>query len=329
MGEGGFPKMPEIRLPKLNARLILLIILGIVVLIGLFTSFYTVGPDEKAVILRLGKFIGIADQGLHFKLPLFIDNVTNVKTTFVYKQEFGFRTSKADVQSEFVTTGEELEREKLSLTGDLNVVAVEWVMQYTVNNPYKYLFKVRDIDGTLRVVSEAAIKEVLGDYTIDEVITSERVNIASQAKTKTQEILDSYDTGITVEDVTLRNVNPPTPEVQDAFEAVNRAEQNRDELIKKAEKEYFATIPKEEGLKQQRIDRALGTKQSRINVANGEATQFNTILEEYKTSPDVSRQRLYLEAWTEILPKLGRKIIVDGDLRGLVQLLNLQERGGQ
>jgi membrane protease subunit HflK len=333
MGESGFPRMPDIQFPKINARIILMIIAGILVLVGVFTSFYTVGPDEVAVIQRFGAYIGTADHGLHFKIPFFIDNVTNVKTTFVYKQEFGFRTVKADVESEFVTEKPELEPERLSLTGDLNVVALEWAMQYTVKDPYNYLFKVRNMESTIRSVSEAAIKEVIGDYTIDEIITTERENIASKAMFKTQEILDSYESGIDVAAVNLINVNPPTKEVQDAFEAVNRAEQQRDELIKRAEKEYFDTIPVERGRKQQMIDRAEGQKQALINVATGETSQFNKVLEQYRlyTDKNVEKRRLYLEAWYEILPKLGRKIIVDGDLRGLIQLLNLQEtlnRGG-
>jgi membrane protease subunit HflK len=325
MGGGGYPNFPDIRLPKLNPQLIMLAVIGVVILVGLATSFYTVAPDEVGVIQRFGKFIGTADQGLHFKLPFFIDNVTNVKTTFVYKQEFGFRTARAGVQSEFVTTGEALEAERLSLTGELNVVAVEWVMQYTIADAYKYLFKVRDPEGTIRAASETAIKEVLGDFTVDEVITTAREEVAAKAKLSTQDLLDNYEIGVNVVDVKLRNVNPPTREVQDAFEEVNRAEQRRDELINNAEAEYNATIPRARGLAQQRIEQAMGTKQARINVAQGEADQFELIRREFNKAREITRQRLYLEAWGDILPKLGKKIIVDGDLKGLMQLLNLQE----
>jgi membrane protease subunit HflK len=325
MGGSGYPNFPDIRLPKLNPQIILLAVAGIVVLIALATSVFTVAPDEVGVIQRFGKYLGTADQGLHFKLPFFIDNVTNVKTTFVYKQEFGFRTARAGVQSEFVTTGEALETERLSLTGDLNVVAVEWVMQYTIADAYNYLFKVRDPEGTIRAASETVIKEVLGDYTVDEVITTAREEVAAKAKVETQKLLDNYEMGINVVDLKLRNVNPPTREVQDAFEEVNRAEQRRDELINNAEAEYNATIPRARGQAQQRIEQAIGAKQARINVALGDASQFEQIRIEYNKAREVTRQRLYLEAWNEILPKLGRKIIIDGDLRGLIQLLNLQE----
>lgn len=326
MGTGGGYNIPEIRLPKINARIVILVIIALIILFGAFTSFFTVAPDEVGVIQRFGKYIGTVDQGLHFKIPFFVDNVTNVKTTFVYKQEFGFRTARAGVQSEFITTGEVLEAERLSLTGDLNVVVVEWVMQYTIADPYKYLFRVRDVDGTIRAVSETSVKEVLGDFTVDEVITTEREEVAAKAKIKTQQLLDNYETGINVVDVKLRNVNPPTREVQDAFEAVNRAEQRREELIKKAEAEYNATIPRERGFAQQKIEQALGQREYRINVAQGEAEQFNLIRAQYSRAPQVTRQRLYLETWSEILPKMGRKIIVDSDLEGLVQLLNLQDR---
>jgi len=325
MGGGGYPNFPQFRMPNINPQLILLVVVGLVILVGLFTSFYTVAADEVGVIQRLGKYIGTSDQGLHFKIPFFIDNVTNVKTTFVYKQEFGFRTAKAGVQSEFVTTGEVLESERLSLTGDLNVVAVEWVMQYNILDAYKYLFKVRDTEGTIRAASETAIKEVLGDFTVDEVITTAREEVASKAKRKTQQLLDNYEIGVNVVDVKLRNVNPPTPAVQDAFEEVNRAEQRRDELINNAEAEYNATIPRARGLAQQRIEQAEGAKRARINVALGEADQFMKILQAYNKAPEVTRQRLYLETWNEILPKFGRKIIVDGSLKSLIQLLNLQD----
>ena len=325
MGGGAYPNFPQIRMPQINPQIVILAVIGIVILLGLLTSFYTVAPDEVGVIQRLGAYIGTADQGLHFKLPFFIDNVTNVKTTFVYKQEFGFRTARAGVQSEFVTTGEGLESERLSLTGDLNVVAVEWVMQYTIVDAYKYLFKVWEPEGTIRATSETAVKEVLGDYTVDEVITTKREEVAAKARIKTQELLDTFEVGVAVVDVKLRNVNPPTREVQDAFEEVNRAEQRRDELIKQAEAEYNATIPRARGLAQQRIEQALGSKQARINVAQGEADQFNEIRREYSRARDVTRQRLYLETLAEILPKVGRKIIVDGSLEGIVQLLNLQD----
>jgi membrane protease subunit HflK len=184
---------------------------------------------------------------------------------------------------------------------------------------------VRDPEGTIRAASETAIKEVLGDFTVDEVITTAREEVAAKAKLSTQDLLDNYEIGVNVVDVKLRNVNPPTREVQDAFEEVNRAEQRRDELINNAEAEYNATIPRARGLAQQRIEQAMGTRQARINVAQGEADQFELIRREFNKAREITRQRLYLEAWGDILPKLGKKIIVDGDLRGLMQLLNLQE----
>jgi membrane protease subunit HflK len=313
-------------MPKINVGYVILGAAGLLILAGLATSFYTVAPDETAVIQRFGKFIGTADQGLHFKFPFGIDSVTNVKTTFVYKQEFGFRTTSANVQSEFATEGVGIDDEKLVLCGDLNVVAVEWVMQYTVSDPYKYLFKVRDAEGTLRAVSEAAVKEVIGDYAVDEVITTEREEIGAKTKIKVQQILDTYDIGINITDLRLRNVNPPTPEVQDAFEAVNRSEQKREELIRNAEAEYNRTVPRERGLAQQKIDQALGAKTERINIANGEAAQFNAIFVEYSKAPQVTRRRLYLETLARVLPMAGRIIVVDDNLKGLVPLLNVQDK---
>lgn len=322
--ETRYGQMPEIRLPNINPGMMALIAIAAIILLGVFTSFYTVAQDETGVIQRFGKYIGTADPGLHFKLPYFIDNVKKVKTTFVYKLEFGFRTVQAGVESQFRTEGAEINLEKLVLCGDLNVVAIEWVMQFTVANPYNYLFKVQNIDSTLRAVSEAAVKEVIGDYAVDDVITIEREEISAKTKIKIQQILDSYDTGINITDLRLRNVNPPTTAVQDAFEAVNRAEQKREELIRNAEADYNGTVPRERGLAQQKIDQALGTQQARINVANGEADQFIAMLTQYTKAPEVTRQRLYLETLRDILPKVGKIILVDSELKGIVPLLNLQ-----
>jgi membrane protease subunit HflK len=323
--ETPYGQMPDIKLPKLNLSKILLIAAAVIVLAGLTSSFYTVAPDEVAVIQRFGKFIGTADQGLHFKLPYGLDKVTNVKTTTVRQLEFGFRTARAGVQSQFITEGGDLEMERLVLSGDLNVVALEWVMQYVVADPYKYLFNVKDVEGTLRVVSEAAVKEVVGDYAVDDVITTEREEIGAKSKIKIQEILDSYECGISIVDLRLRNVNPPTREVQNAFEAVNQAEQKKEELIRLAEADYNATVPRERGLAQQSIDQAEGTKQARINVANGEAEQFLSILAEYSKARDVTRARLYLETLSKVLPASGRIIVIDESLDGIVPLLNIQK----
>ena len=321
----GYNPIPEFKMPKISPSLIILGVVGVIVLAGVFTSFYQVNPDEVAVIQRFGKFIGTADQGLHFKLPFGIDKNTNVKTTQVRQFEFGFRTARPGVQSQFITEGGDIDLEKLTLSGDLNVLSVEWVMQFVVIDPYKFLFKVRDLDTTLRAVSEAAVKEMIGDYVAEDVITTEREQIGAQTKVKIQEILDTYDSGVSIVDLRLRNVNPPTREVQDAFEAVNRAEQKREELIRNAEADYNRTVPRERGQAQQRIDQAIGQKQARINVANGEAEQFNAILAEYSKARDVTRSRLYLETLMQVLPNVGRVIILDGDLEGLVPLLNIQK----
>jgi membrane protease subunit HflK len=322
MGTGDM--IPDIKLPNLNANTIVLIIVGLVVVVGLATSIYTVAPDEVGVVQRFGAYLTTVDQGLHFKLPFFIDKVTNVKTTFVYKQEFGFRTTSAGVESQFRTQGGAIDAEKLVLSGDLNVVAIEWVMQYTISDPKAYLFNVRDVEGTLRDISESAVKQVVGDFAVDEVITTQRELIGNRAKDLVNEILLDYGTGVNVTDVRLRNVNPPTAEVQDAFEAVNRAEQKREELIRNAEAEYNATVPRERGRAQQSIDQALGQKQARINIAEGEAEQFTSILNEYRNSREVTRTRLYLETLTDVLRKMGKVLIVDDTLEGLMPLLGLQ-----
>jgi membrane protease subunit HflK len=322
---GGYSNIPEIKIPKISPRMVILAIVGILILFAASTVFYTVAPDEVAVIQRFGKFIGTEDQGLHFKFPFGIDKVTTVKTTFVYKQEFGFRTASAGVQSEFITEGIQLDNEKLVLCGDLNVLGVEWVMQFTISDPYKYLFKIRNAEGTLRAVSEAAVKEVIGDHSVDEVITTEREEIGAKAKLKVQAILDSYEAGINITDVRLRNVNPPTREVQDAFEAVNRAEQKRQELIEQANAERNRVVPRERGLAEQRIAQALGYKEERVSVAEGEATKFNTMLAEYSKAKSVTKKRLYLETLSQVIPKLGKVLIMDDTMKGLVPLLNFQE----
>lgn len=326
-GDGQGPEIPEIKLPKINfSRFGIFIPIGLLVIIGL-TSFYTVQPEEVGLVLRFGKYVRETPPGLHFKMPLGIERVYKVEVQRQHKEEFGYRTLKAGVNSQYSTKpyGEESNM----LTGDLNAAVVEWVVQYRITDPYKHEFKVRNVDDTLRDMSEAVMRRVIGDRTVNEVLTEGRADVALQVEIGLQELCETYETGITVDQVVLQDVNPPDP-VRPSFNAVNEAEQTKETLINQAQSEYNREIPKAKGEAQQTIQEAEGYALDRVNRAQGDALLFNSLFAAYSESPDVTRTRMYLETMNEVLPKVQDKVIVDDDLQGVLPLLNLnQMKGGK
>jgi membrane protease subunit HflK len=266
---------------------------------------------------------------LNFKLPSGIEKATNVKVTFVYKEEFGFRTStiKADARSRFAT-GDAFLQESLMLTGDLNVAVVPWIVQYRVKDPYKYLFKVRNVSKTLRDLSEATMRLVVGDRSINEVI-SKREEMAAQAQTLLQKELDEAETGISVSTIEMKRTNVPEA-VQPSFNEVNQAVQEKERMIYQAREEYNKRIPQSRGSAEKTIREAEGYALQRVNRAQGDASRFLALYGEYAKAQDVTRRRMYLEAIREILPKMGDKYIVDAEQKNLLPLLNLVgPKGGQ
>ena len=262
--------------------------------------------------------------GLHLKLPL-IEKLNNVKVKYIFKEEFGFRTTKAGVVSRY--SPKEYFDESLMLTGDLNVLVVEWIVQFKVKDPVKLLFNIRNPQRTVRNISEAVMRQVVGDYTVNEVLTTRRVEINQDVQDKLQEILDSYNCGVQIVTVKLLDVNPPDP-VKPSFNEVNAAKQEKEKVINQAWEAYNKVIPKARGEAEKTIREAEGYALRRINMAKGDAAKFIAVWEAYKSAKDVTRKRLYLEAMNEILAKAGNKFIVDPSQKGILPLLNLNKEGG-
>lgn len=287
----------------------------------LSNSFFTVETEEIGVITRFGKFSREVDPGLKFKLPL-IEKVYLVPVERQQKIEFGFRTTKADVRSEYYRGDQELEV-ALMLTGDLNLADVEWVIQYRIDNPYNYLFKVRDPESALKDISEATMRQIVGDRTVNEVITVGRTQMSTELKTLLQKVCREYSLGVKIDQVVLQDVNPPAP-VKEAFNAVNEAEQEKETLINRAKSERNKVIPKAKGQAQETIQKSEGYATERVNIAKGEVARFNSIYKEYVKAPEVTRRRIYLETMAEVMPKLGNKIITDKNGNNVLPLLQMQ-----
>lgn len=302
---------------------VLLTPLAIAVLVGVLTCFYTVGPDGRAVVKRFGEVRGVRDPGLHFKLPFWIDRHYFVPTERVLKEEFGFRTAGEGPR----TTYDKLPQhrsESLMLTGDLKVIDVEWVVQYRITDPDRFLHSVYDPPSTIRDISEAVMRRIVGNSLGSAVLTEKRVQVAEQVRDEMQEILDTFNMGVTIRTVELQDVNPPDA-VKAAFNEVNRAEQERERFINEAERDRNTVVPRARGEALQLVKAAQGYRAERVNRAKGEAARFQSILEEYRNAPEVTRRRLYLEMIDSVLPNLGRTYVVEEGQIGPIPLLNLGE----
>ena len=291
------------------------------------TSVFTVDPEEKAVILKFGKENRIVGQGLHFKLPFFMEQEYKVPVQRQLKLEFGFRTAGNETRAQYAQTQYSdggFAAEAVMLTGDLNVASIEWVTQYTISEPVKYLFRVRNVDQTFRDMNEAVLREIIGDRTINEVLTIGRGEIQNLAKDKLSKLCEDYTLGIVVNQVILQDVAPPEL-VKPAFNEVNQAEQEKETTIQKALAEYNKEIPKAEGTALRTVEKAEGYAVKRVNEAMGAVSQFTQVFEEYKKAPGITRQRIYLETMAEIYQAVDRKIIIDEDASGVLPLLNLNQ----
>ena len=297
-------------------------ILGLIILVCLATSFYTVEADEIAVVLMFGKSVRQAEPGLHFKLPLGIERAINVPVRKVFKEEFGFRTLRAGVRTQYDTR--DYSEESLLLTGDLNIADVEWVVQYKIKDPKSFLFSVRNPQRALRDLTESVMSRVIGDRTVSEVLTIGRIEIAAEVEVNLQQLLDLYQTGLDVANVTLQDVNPPEA-VKSAFNAVNEAKQEKDRLINEAWRDYNQSVPKSKGLAAQKISEAQGYALKRVNEAQGDADRFKAIRSEYQKAKEVTRRRLYLEAMREVLPQVKEIYIIDGQANSPIPILQLKE----
>lgn len=309
---------------KFNPQKGLLPILVVVVLIviGAYTSMYEVDTEETGVVLRFGKFSGFADPGLHFKLPLGIDRVYLVPTGRVLKEEFGFRTVTPDVRSTFTKRG--LEEESLTLTGDLNVSDVEWIVQFQVADPFKFMFRIKDPVGTIRDISEAMVRKAIGNANVTEVLTTERAQLASEIQRDLQSTLNQYDIGVRIVTVKFQDVTPPDP-VKAAYNEVNESEQQRESLIFQAREQFNREVPRARGEAKKVLQEAEGYAVERVNQARGETNRFLALLTEYRKAPSVTRSRIYLETLEEVLPRLEEIYVMDDKTGGLLPLLPLRK----
>ncbi len=296
------------------------IVLAIVIVIAAWSTFFQIGPEEVGVITRFGKYNRTVESGLNFKLP-FMEQVYKVPVERQQKQEFGFRTLEADVQTTYTRSG--THDESMMLTGDLNLADVEWVVQYRIEDPYNYLFKVRNPEMTLRDISEAAMRQIVGDRTVNEVLTVGRTEIANRVQELVQNLCREYSLGIKIDQLVLQDVNPPDS-VKAAFNAVNEAQQQKETLINQAKSEYNKVIPKAKGQAQETIQKAEGYATERVNNAQGEVARFDALYKEYIKAPEVTKQRIYLETMSEVIPKLGQKIITDEKGNNVLPLLQMQ-----
>ena len=328
----GMPKMPY---PKFNPAIIPFIIF-ILMLSGAGTLFFQVGPDEIGVVQQFGKFVRVTNPGLHFKLPFGIETNNNIKVTHIFKEEFGFRTVSAGVRSLFAGREDDVDNmraagngtfldESLMLTGDLNVAIVEWIVQYAIKDPVQYAFRMRDSRETIRNMSEAIMRLVVGDHTINEVLTEGREEIQRDVEKKLQEVLDSYEMGVEIRNVILQDVTPPDP-VKPSFNEVNEARQEKEKMINQAWEEYNRLIPAATGQAQQQIRQAEGYAVEKVNRAKGDAERFDLTLTAYQKSPAITKQRLYLETIQKVFPGLNDKVIMDESQKGILPLLNLNAK---
>lgn len=301
---------------------------GVFAVLGVLTSMYTIEPEEKAVILRFGRYAATEGPGLHFKLPFGVDRIIKVPTERILQEEFGFRSSAVKgTRTEYEDKA--FDEESLMLTGDLNVADVEWIVQYKIAEPQKYLFNTRDVRKNLRDVSLSVVRRVIGDRRVSEVLTTGRVEIAEEAHRLMQEVLDHYDMGVRIVTLKLQDVNPPES-VRPAFNEVNAAKQEQEKVINQAERQYNKVIPEARGKAEETVSKAEGEAERVVNQAQGDAARFANVLREYRKAPAITRTRLYLETLEDVYSRFDQITIVDKGVKGLMPVFeNPTPQGGK
>jgi membrane protease subunit HflK len=301
-----------------NPAAMLLVIAIIVVVILLGTSVYIVDQTEEAVVTRFGKYHTTRGPGLQFKLPFGIDRQYTVNVKTVRTEQFGFRTLTSGISSTYANKTSE----STMLTGDLNIIEVEWIIQYRVVDPLAWVFNVMDQSRTIQDVSRSAINMLVGDRTIMDIMGPERSAIESAGTTLMNETFRGYGLGIDVIAVKLQNIDPPAG-VQEAFDDVNKAEQDMNRLINEGQQIYNAEIPRARGQREQLVQEAEGYKTERTNKANGDVARFISVYDEYRRAPDVTRQRLYYEMMEEVFKDDDGTVILDRNFDNFLPLRNL------
>jgi len=308
---------PELRKIVKYWRLIVSFSLLVIIL---WSSIFQISTEEVGVITRFGEYVRQVEPGLNFKVPL-AEDVYKVPVERQQKLEFGFRTSRAGINTQYRQSSSTKD-ESLMLTGDLNLAEVQWVVQYRVDNAYNNLFEVRNPQNTLRTLSEAAMRQIVGDRTVNEVLTVGRTEIGSKSQELIQKICREYSLCIKIEQVVLQDVNPPEP-VKAAFNAVNEAQQEKETLINQAKSEYNKVIPKARGQAQETIQQAEGYAAERVNNADGEAARFTALYNEFIKAPEVTKRRVYLETMSSVIPKIGNVVITDEKGNNVLPLLQM------
>ncbi len=301
---------------RVTPRTVVIVLIVILALITLFSGFFVVDQKEQGVLLTFGRYTRLAEPGLHFKWPFGIQRNYNVPTQVVLKDEFGFRTERPGITS--IRAGEDYPEESVMLTGDLNIVDVEWIIQFRIADPYKWLFGVQERDKTLRDISQSVLNELVGDRAIFDVIGAERANIEARAQEMMNRLYDKYNLGIRVTTVKLQNIVPPSGPVKDAFEDVNKAIQDRSRMINEGQEAYNNAIPKAKGVADQMIAEAQGYAVERVNKAQGDVARFNRVLDEYNRNPGVTRTRLYYEMFEDVFKDQRGVDLIDKNLKNFI-----------
>ncbi|MGD9015416.1 MAG: FtsH protease activity modulator HflK [Candidatus Omnitrophota bacterium] len=302
------------------------IVIGFIVLVSLKGLLYSIGPEEVGVIQRFGKYTRLSPPGLHVKIPFGIERVTPVPVKRVLKEEFGVRTLRPGVRTQY--SHRQYLEESLMLTGDLNILDVRWIVQFKINDPVKLLFNVRDPVENIRDISETVMRRFAGDYRVDEVLTTKREEVDHLVQQEMQKLLDEYQTGIYIVTVKLLDVNPPE-KVRPAFNEVNEAKQEREKMINQAWEAYNKAIPRAIGEAEKTIREAEGYSLDKINRAKGESDRFLSILSEYRKAPEITKKRLYLETLFSVLPKAKDKYVIDPRQSTILPLLQIGQKGGE
>jgi membrane protease subunit HflK len=312
-------------LPITPGQIVVALIIALAVYLG-FSSYYTVSAESVGVVQRFGHYHYDVDPGLHFKIPFGVDTVIQVPVKRQLKEEFGFGTPGATFSKQ-MSKPVEWELETTIVTGDLNTALVEWVIQFRIENAFDFLFKVRDPGEALRDISESVMREVVGDRTVDEVLTIGRQDIETSAQIKMQDVVNLYEMGLRIDQVQLKNVNPPK-QVKASFDEVNEAQQERERMINVARGEYNKAVPKARGTAERTIQASEGYAIQRINQAEGDTNKFIALLDEYNKAPTVTKRRLYLETMAEVLPNVKNKIVLDNKAASVLPLLQLNKLQG-
>lgn len=316
-----FPNAPQLRF---SPKLILAGFGALFLVIGIFSGVYQVPAESVAVVQRFGGYLKTAPPGLHFKLPWGIDQITLVEIQRQQKLEFGFGTQGATNRYQYAYDQAEREGEKTMVTGDLNTALVEWVVQFHISDPVAYVFNFREPLATLRDLSQAVMREVAGDRTVDEVLTIGRQEMEAKCAERLTELVRALNMGIRIDQIQLGNINAPV-DVQASFSDVNRAKQEKESAINRASGDYYQVVPRAKGEAEQKIKAAEGYAAKRVNEAEGDASRFNALLTEYKKAPEVTKKRIYLETMGEILPEVPGKIILDEKAQQFLPLLNIRQ----